>query len=151
MNLMKNNSTASRWVNHHVGNIQNGGPSGPALLPEGIQTQVSGIGICFVRSALLPVGIQTQVSGEEICFVRPALLPVGIQTQVSGDEKFLERIRQLEDELDKARFIQGNLLTQQSRELRQEKQEKERKKKYFSEIIRRKDEKIKGLRNGKQN
>ncbi len=25
----------------------------------------------------------------------------------SGDEKFLERIRQLEDELDKARFIQG--------------------------------------------
>ncbi|XP_023324048.1 uncharacterized protein LOC111698049 isoform X6 [Eurytemora carolleeae] len=106
MNLMKNNSTASRWVNHHVGNIQNGGPSGPALLPEGIQTQVSGIGICFVRSALLPVGIQTQVSGEEICFVRPALLPVGIQTQVSGDEKFLERIRQLEDELDKARFIQ---------------------------------------------
>ncbi|XP_023324049.1 uncharacterized protein LOC111698049 isoform X7 [Eurytemora carolleeae] len=109
MNLMKNNSTASRWVNHHVGNIQNGGPSGPALLPE------------------------------------------GIQTQVSGDEKFLERIRQLEDELDKARFIQGNLLTQQSRELRQEKQEKERKKKYFSEIIRRKDEKIKGLRNGKQN
>ncbi|XP_023324046.1 uncharacterized protein LOC111698049 isoform X5 [Eurytemora carolleeae] len=128
MNLMKNNSTASRWVNHHVGNIQNGGPSGPALLPE------------------------------------------GIQTQVSGDEKFLERIRQLEDELDKAsqgpwmykcwevNYNQrenianlGNLLTQQSRELRQEKQEKERKKKYFSEIIRRKDEKIKGLRNGKQN
>ena len=45
----------------------------------------------------------------------------------------------------------GNLLTQQSRELRQEKQEKERKKKYFSEIIRRKDEKIKRLKNGKQN
>ena len=45
----------------------------------------------------------------------------------------------------------GNLLTQRSRELRQEKQKKERKKKYFSEIIRRKDEKIKRLKNGKQN
>ena len=52
-----------RWVSHHVGNIQNGGPSGPALLPVGIQTQVSGEEICFVRTALIPVGIQTQVSG----------------------------------------------------------------------------------------